>query len=57
MHSPSTIVHGAYEVLVDTTAAGIPLADFEFVPELGLAVVPTFTGNGVIAFRVGAAPR
>jgi hypothetical protein len=48
---------GAYEVLVDTTAAGIGCADFEFVPELGLAVVPTFTGNGVIAFRVGAVPR
>jgi len=44
---------GAYEVLVDTTAAGIPLADFEYVPELGLAVAPTFTGNGVEAFRVG----
>jgi hypothetical protein len=48
---------GAYEVLVDTTAAGIGCADLEFVQELGLAVVPTFTGNGVMAFRVGAAPR
>jgi sugar lactone lactonase YvrE len=48
---------GAFEVVADTTAAGIPLADFEFVPDLGLAVVPTFTGNSVIAFRVADAPR
>ncbi len=38
--------------LLDTSVRGIPLANFAFLAEEGLAVFPTFTDNRVVAYRL-----
>ena len=38
--------------LLDTSVRGIPLANFAWIAEKGLAVFPTFTGNRVVAYRL-----
>jgi hypothetical protein len=38
--------------LLDTSVRGIPLANFAFLAEKGLAVFPTFTDNRVVAYRL-----
>ncbi|HSQ35320.1 MAG TPA: SMP-30/gluconolactonase/LRE family protein, partial [Candidatus Binatia bacterium] len=43
---------GSAEKLLDTTVIGVNLADFAFVPETGLLVFPTFTGNALVAYRI-----
>lgn len=43
---------GVCHKLLDTTVIGVNLADFAFVPETGLLVFPTFTGNALVAYRV-----
>ena len=40
--------------ILDVRDEGINLADFEFIKENNLLVVPTFTGNKVVAYRLGA---
>jgi len=44
---------GRVEKIVDTTVVGRLSADFVWVPELELLVVPTFTDNRVVAYRLG----
>ena len=44
---------GAIEKLLDTTSPGVNIADFEYVNEKGLFVVPTFTENRVVGYRLG----
>jgi DNA-binding beta-propeller fold protein YncE len=48
-------MNGRVTLLLDTTVIGQNLADFTFVPELGLAVLPTWFDGRVTAFRVGEA--
>jgi sugar lactone lactonase YvrE len=38
--------------LMDTLPAGMNCADFEFIPEQSLVVVPTFLGNRVVAYKL-----
>lgn len=38
--------------IVDTMADGLNTADFEYLPEQNLLVIPTFLGNKVVAYRV-----
>ena len=38
--------------LLDTSVRGVPLANFAFLAEKGLAVFPTFTDNRVVAYRL-----
>jgi len=40
---------GEVTLLFDRTAAGIPIADFAFVPEKNMFIIPTFTDNRVMA--------
>jgi len=47
---------GALSEILDTTASGAFCADFEFVPEQGLLVVPGLYDNRLTAYRVSA-PR
>lgn len=46
-----TAAGDAIEV-ISITGSGNNMADFEFVPGKGLLVVPTFSGNSVIAWRL-----
>ncbi|MEX0324383.1 MAG: SMP-30/gluconolactonase/LRE family protein [Puniceicoccaceae bacterium] len=43
---------GELEVLQDTEAEKINAADFEFIEELGLLIVPTFFDNRLVAYTV-----
>jgi hypothetical protein len=43
---------GGKKLLINTTAAGISLAAFCYIPEKGLLVVPTLYDNRVITFRI-----
>jgi sugar lactone lactonase YvrE len=43
---------GKLDKLVDTTGPGDSIANFDYVPGRGLVIVPTFTGNRVIAYRL-----
>lgn len=45
------------EVLVDSRDAGISLTDHAFAPDLGLTLIPTLSGNSVIAFELDAETR
>jgi len=38
--------------ILDTRGEGLNCADFEFIPEQRLLVVPTFLGNKVVAYRL-----
>jgi len=42
---------GEKKELLNTRAAGINIADFEFSQELNLIVIPTYTGNRLLTFR------
>ncbi|MCJ7581393.1 MAG: SMP-30/gluconolactonase/LRE family protein [Candidatus Aminicenantes bacterium] len=42
---------GGKKEFLNTRAAGINIADFEFNKELGLLVIPTFSGNRLLTFR------
>jgi len=44
---------GRVETVLDTTAVGMNIADFAYVPNLRLVVFPTFTGGRVAAYRLG----
>jgi len=41
--------------ILDTSAAGLNPADFEFVKSKNLLVIPTFLGNRVVAYRLSSA--
>jgi sugar lactone lactonase YvrE len=41
---------GGLDKLVDTTGPGDYIANFDYVPERGLVVAPTFTGNRVMTY-------
>lgn len=43
---------GGKKILLDTTEGGVNLADFAFIPEKGLFVFPTFTGNRLLAYTI-----
>jgi sugar lactone lactonase YvrE len=43
---------GRVTKLLDTTAVGVPLANFAFLPAQGLLIFPTWTGNRVVAYRL-----
>ncbi len=43
---------GKVQKLLDTTALGTRLADFCYIPEVNLLVIPTFLDNRVIAYRL-----
>jgi len=43
---------GRVSKLLDTTAVGMPLANFAFLPESGLLVFPTWTDNRVAAYAL-----
>ena len=43
---------GALVEILDTLPAGKNTADFEFIPEKNLLVIPTFVANKVVAFEV-----
>jgi len=38
--------------LLNTQHAKLTLADFEFIPEKGLLIIPTLYGNRVLAYRL-----
>ena len=46
---------GRVTLLLDTTVIGQNLADFTFIPELGLVVFPTWLDGRVTAFRLDKA--
>jgi sugar lactone lactonase YvrE len=46
---------GRVTTVLDTTAIRRNIADFSYVPDLRLAVFPTFTGGRVAAYRLGRA--
>lgn len=43
---------GGKKTLLDTTEGGVNLADFAFIPDKGLIVIPTFTGNRLLAYSI-----
>lgn len=43
---------GKMRVLVDTTEAGINCADFEYIPDGGWLVIPTYSGGKLLAYRL-----
>jgi len=43
---------GEVERLLDTSVPGTPIADFCYVPDQGLLVVPTFLGNTLAAYKI-----
>jgi sugar lactone lactonase YvrE len=43
---------GGKKTLLDTTEGGVNLADFAFIPNKGLMVIPTFTGNRLLAYSI-----
>lgn len=44
---------GTVVELLDTTQAGLNCADFEFIKDDNLLVIPTFMGNKLVAYRLG----
>jgi sugar lactone lactonase YvrE len=44
---------GEVEKLVDTSTAGINIADFEYLPEKKLVVTPSFAEDRIITYRLG----
>lgn len=44
---------GGMEKLLDTSGPGVGCANFAYVPESGLLVVPTFTDNRVVLYNLG----
>lgn len=44
---------GHYDVVIDTTAAGLPCADISYVPSLATVFVPTLAGDSLLAFTLG----
>ena len=44
---------GKVTKLLDTTVVGAGLANFAFLPEAGLLVIPTWTDNRVLAYTLG----
>jgi sugar lactone lactonase YvrE len=44
---------GEVTTLLDLTATGTNIADFDYVPERGLLVAPTFLDNRVVVYRLG----
>ena len=44
---------GEVTTILDLTAPGTYIADFDYVPERNLLVFPTFLDNRVIAYRMG----
>ena len=38
--------------ILDIMAEGLNTADFEYLPEQNLLVIPTFLGNKVVAYRL-----
>lgn len=47
---------GAVREVINVAGTGVNMADFEFVPDHGLLIVPTFSGNSLIAWKLNAAP-
>jgi sugar lactone lactonase YvrE len=43
---------GKTELLLNTKSRQITLADFEFIPEKSLVVIPTFTDNRVMMYKL-----
>jgi hypothetical protein len=43
---------GKTELLLNTKSRQITLADFEFIPEKSIVVIPTFTDNRVMMYKV-----
>ncbi len=43
---------GAVVEVLDTMAAGMNSADFEYIPDRDLLIIPTFLGNKVAAYRL-----
>ena len=46
---------GAVTTLLDLTAPGTNIADFDYVPEKQLLVLPTFLDNRLVVYRAGRA--
>jgi sugar lactone lactonase YvrE len=44
---------GEVTKLLDTTAQGINLTDFEYIPDRGLLVIPTLRSNRLLAYEYG----
>lgn len=44
---------GHYDVVIDTTAAGLPCADISYVPLSATVFVPTLAGDSLLAFGLG----
>ena len=47
---------GRVDTVLDTTAIRVNAADFAYVADLKLAVIPTFATGRVVAYRLGATP-
>jgi sugar lactone lactonase YvrE len=47
---------GEVQEVITVIGSGVNMADFEFVPEQGLLIVPTFSGNSLIAWKLNPAP-
>ncbi len=43
---------GEVTKLLDTSVPGQPIANFAFVPDMGLVVIPTWTDNRVVAYAI-----
>lgn len=43
---------GRTDRIIDTSVSGGNCADFEYVPEMGLLLAPTFTSDEVVAYRL-----
>jgi hypothetical protein len=43
---------GKSELLLNTKSRQTSLADFEFIPEKNLIIIPTFTDNRVMMYKV-----
>jgi len=42
--------------VIDTSSEGLNTADFEYIREKGLLVIPTFLGNSVVAYQLSGTP-
>ena len=43
-------------IMVDLTGTGLNSADFEFIKQRNLLVIPTFMGNKGVAYELSATP-
>ena len=43
---------GEVEKILDTSASGANCADFHYVADKGMVIIPTFMDNGVVAFTL-----